>query len=76
MGGTWVNVSLFFNFRIIENPYKLYVHFLLVYFEYYQLQLNENHSLNFKDLKKFKKGYEIKLLNTVHKDIRALMSWK
>lgn len=76
MGGTWVNVSPFFNFRIIENPYKLYVHFLLVYFEYYQLQLNEIHSLNFKDLKKFKKGYEIKLLNTVHKDIRALMSWK
>lgn len=55
MSGTWVNVSLFLNFRIIENPYKLIVHFLLVYFEYYQLQLNEIHSLNFKDLKNLKK---------------------
>lgn len=55
MGGTWVNVSLFFNFRIIENPYKLYVHFLLVYFEYYQLQLNEIHSLILKTSRNLKK---------------------
>lgn len=31
---------------------------------------------DFKDFKKFKKGYEIKLLNIVYKDIRVLMLWK
>lgn len=35
MGGIWVNVFFFFNFRIIENLCKLYVYFFLVYFEYY-----------------------------------------
>lgn len=55
MDGTWVNVSLFFNFRIIENPYKLYVPFFLVYFKYYRLQLNEIHSLILKTSRNLKK---------------------
>lgn len=70
-GDTWV--SPLFILDLLKKQYNIYVQLFLLYCKYYPLQMNETHFLNFKDLKKFEKGYEIELLNTMHKDITTLM---